>query len=87
MAFAISNIFRGVVLIEKLVTGVILWQGCICFKPSSKSSVLICMLSKKLLNICISIYTKADPLLIRKMNLKVNHIGDLLLYIKKIEMP
>jgi hypothetical protein len=45
------------------------------------------MFSDDVLTICIFLHIKDNWLEIRKMDLEVNHIRDLLLHIKHIESP
>ena len=83
MSFDIPDIFRGIVLIEKKATGIILWQSSICFKLTCESGGTI--FSNNIL--AIFILMKGNSLLLIKMDLKVNHIRKLLLQVKEIELP
>jgi len=85
MGLDIPDILGGIVLIEEKATGIILWQSSICFKPTYKSGGMICMFSNDIL--AIFIFTEGNSLLLIKMDLKANHIGNLLLHAKEIESP
>jgi hypothetical protein len=87
VAFYVPDIFGGVVLIEKKKVGITLWFSRICIKPSSKGGGMGFMLSNNIFPICILLYIKDNPLLVRKVDLKANHIRDLLLHVKHKKMP
>ena len=78
---------RGVILVEKIKDLTALWLQLIGLKPSSKCGKAVFMGINSTLYTIGSIGVDDNRLLVFKMNLKANNIGDMLLHGKEIETP
>src|SRR5260221_12431066 len=78
---------RWVILIEEIQDFTTIQLLRIGFEPSSKCGITACMCIDNILYRAASIGVECDSLLVTKMDLKADNIGNMLLHLKKIEVP